>query len=209
MLKQKEDELAQAKERFQRDLDQSKAEQQAHLQSLETKINEVEANHETQNQKSQRELALRTQELAAKNAILEEEMLLKQQSQEEKEVARCILFSQTADSAIDVDAYEADQLLNASTQREEPAQTGTHQDWNPTPREGAASQSSQQTEPPSQSVNSAAATKTLQENSSPHSATKTGKRVRNAPQTKIPAVKEREKQLLTDVASVAPPGSAK
>ena len=43
VLKQKEEELAQAKERFQRDLDQSKAEHQAHLQSLETKINEVEA----------------------------------------------------------------------------------------------------------------------------------------------------------------------
>ena len=61
VIKQKEAELAQAKEKYQRDLDQSKAEHQAHLQSLETKINEVEANHETQNQKSQRELALRTQ----------------------------------------------------------------------------------------------------------------------------------------------------
>ena len=58
VIKQKEAELAQAKEKFQRDFDQSKAEHQAHLQSLETKINEVEANHETQNLKSQRELAL-------------------------------------------------------------------------------------------------------------------------------------------------------
>ena len=90
---------------------------------------------------------------------------MKQQSQEEKEVVQSILFSQTADSAIDVDAYEADHLLNAFTQREELAETGTHQDWSPTPKEGAASQSSQQREPPSQSANSAAATKTSQENS--------------------------------------------
>ena len=60
VLKQKEDEIAQAKERFQRDLDQSKADHQSHLQSLETKINEVEAIHETQNKTKQRELALRT-----------------------------------------------------------------------------------------------------------------------------------------------------
>ena len=147
----------------------NKAEQQAHFQSLETKINEVEANHEIQNQKSQREVALRTQELAAKNAILEEEMLLKQ----EKEVARSILFfslSQIAASSIYVDAYEADQLLNASTQREEHAQTGTHQDWNPTPKEGAAFQSSQHD---------------LAEKSSPHSAATTGKRVRNVQKTKV------------------------
>ena len=71
VIKQKEAELAQAKEKFQRELDQSKADHQAHLQSLETKINEVEANHETQNQKSQRELALRIQEIAAKDAALE------------------------------------------------------------------------------------------------------------------------------------------
>ena len=127
---------------------------------------------------------------------------MKQQSQEEKEVARSILFSHAAESAIDVDA---DQLLNASTQREEPAQTGTHQDWNPTPREGAASQSSQQTEPPSQAVNSAVAIKTSQENSSPHSTAKTGKRLRNAPKTKTPAAKERDEQPLPDVAEATPP----
>ena len=134
---------------------------------------------------------------------------MKHQSQEEKEVARSILFSQTAESAIDVDAYEADQLLNASTQRGEPAQTGTHQDWNPTPRERAASQSSQKTEPPSQAVNSVAAIMTSQENSSPDSAAKTGKRVRNAPKTKSPAAKERDEQPPPDVAEATPPGSAK
>ena len=108
-----------------------------------------------------------------------------------------------------MDAYKADQLLNSSTQRKEPAQTGAHQDWNPTPRKWAASQSSQQTEPPSQAVNSAAATKTSQENRSPHSAATTGKRVRNAPKTKSPAAKERDEQPLPDVAAVTPPGSAK
>ena len=191
VLKQTEAELDQAKEKFQREIDQSKADHQAHLQSLETKINEVEANHETQHQKSQRELALRMQEIAATDAALEEERLLKQQGQEEKEVAHAILFSQTADSAIDVDAFEADHLLNAFTQLEELAETGTHQDWSSTPKEGAASHSSQQREPPSQSVISAAATKTSQENSSPHSATKTGKRTRGPAKAKSPALKEK------------------
>ena len=108
-----------------------------------------------------------------------------------------------------MDAYEADHLLNAFTQREELAQTGTHQDWNPTSREGAASQSSQQMEPPSQSVNSATATNTSQENSSLHSAAKTGKRTRDPAKNKSPAPKERDEQPPPDVAEVTPPGSAK
>ena len=134
---------------------------------------------------------------------------MKQQSQEEKEVARAILFSQTADSAIDVDAEEADHLLNAFTQCEEPNPAGTHQDWNATPRGGAASQSSQQLEPPSQALNSAPAVTASQENSSPHSAAKTGKRGRGSGKAKSPAAKEREEQPLPDVAEVTPAGSAK
>ena len=50
---------------------------------------------------------------------------------------------------------------------------------------------------------------TSQENSSPHSAAKTGKRLRNAAKTKSPAAKERDEQPLPDVAEVTPPGSGK
>ena len=70
---------------------------------MENKINEVAANQETQNQRGQRDLELRSQELAAKNAALEEELLLRQQSQEEKQIAQSLLLSQPAESAIDVD----------------------------------------------------------------------------------------------------------
>ena len=42
-----------------------------------------------------------------------------------------------------------------------------------------------------------------------HSATKTGKRVRNALKTKSPAAKERDEQPPPDVAEATPPGSAK
>ena len=124
-------------------------------------------------------------------------------------MARAILFSQTADSAIDVDAEEADHLFNAATQCEEPTPAATHQDWNATSREVAASQSSQQVEPPSQALNSAPAVTASQENSSLHSAAKTGKRGRNPGTAKSPAAKEREEQPLPDVAEVTPPGSAK
>ena len=71
---------------------------------MENKINEVAANQETQNQRGQRDLEIRSQELAAKNAALEEEIQLRQQSQEEKQIARSLLLSQTAESAIDVEA---------------------------------------------------------------------------------------------------------
>ena len=71
---------------------------------MENKINEVATNQETQNQRGQRDLEFRSQELAAKNAALEEELLLRQQSQEERQIARSLLFSQTVDSAIDVEA---------------------------------------------------------------------------------------------------------
>ena len=51
-------------------------------------MNEVAANQETQNQRGQRDLELRSQELAAKNTALEEELPLRQQSQEEMQIAR-------------------------------------------------------------------------------------------------------------------------
>ena len=124
-------------------------------------------------------------------------------------MARAILFPQTADSAIDVDAEEADHLLNACTHCEEPTPAATHQDWNATPREGVASQSSHQLEPPSHASNCAPAATASQENSSPHSAAKTGKRGRGPGKAKSPAAKERDEQPLPDVAEVTPPGSAK
>ena len=58
-------------------------------------------------------------------------------------------------------------------------------------------------------MNSAAATKTSQENSSPHSAAKTGKRTRGPAKTKSPAPKEKDEQPPPDVAEVTAPGSAK
>ena len=82
---------------------------------MENKV-EIAANHETQNQRSQRDLEVKAQELAAKNAALEEELLWRQQSQEERQTAASLLLSQTADSAIDVDAdHDVEQLINAST----------------------------------------------------------------------------------------------
>ena len=137
---QKESEFAQAKDKFQRELDESKADHQEHLKNMENKINEVAANHETQNQRSQRDLELRSQELAAKNAALEEELLLRQQSQEERQTARSLLLSQTADSAIDVEAdQDLEQLINAFTQADELHTTSMQQYCNATHREGAAS----------------------------------------------------------------------
>ena len=79
VLMQKNNEMAQAREK-QRELDQSKADHQEHLKNMENKVNEIAAKHETQNQRSQRDLELKAQELAAKNAALEEELLLRQQS---------------------------------------------------------------------------------------------------------------------------------
>ena len=104
---------------------------------MENKINEVAANHETQHQRSQRDLELRSQEFAAKNAVLQEELLLRQQSQEERQTAQSLLLSQMADSVIDVDAdQDVEQLINASTQADELHTTSMQQDWNAIPREG-------------------------------------------------------------------------
>ena len=177
---------------------------------MENKINEVAANQETQNQRGQRDLELRSQELAAKNAALEDELLLRQQSQEERQIARSLLLSQTAESAIDVEAdQDVEQLINASTQGEEPNPASMQQDWNATPREGAASQSSNQPEVTSPAPNSVSPGKVSQESASPHSVGKIGKRTRGPAKTKSPAAKEREEQPVPDVPSATPPGSAK
>ena len=75
---------------------------------MEDKISEVEADHVTKKQ-SQRELELRLQDVASKNAFLESELVRRDQNQEEKEVAESILRSQEEEGAIDVDAKEAGQ----------------------------------------------------------------------------------------------------
>ena len=67
VLKQKDDELAQVKERCQRDLDKNTAAHQEHLRNMEDKISEVEADHVTKKQ-SQRELEFRLQDVASKKA---------------------------------------------------------------------------------------------------------------------------------------------
>ena len=114
---------------------------------MENKINEVAADQETQNQRGQRDLEFKSQELAAKNAALEEELLLRQQSQQERQIARALVLSQTVDSAIDVEAdQDIEQSINASTQADELLATSMQQDWNATPREGAMSLSSSQAE---------------------------------------------------------------
>ena len=55
---------------------------------MENKINEVASNQEMHNQRGRRDLELKSQELQAKNAALEEELLLRQQSQEEIQIAQ-------------------------------------------------------------------------------------------------------------------------
>ena len=102
VLRQWEEEFTQAKERYQRELDQNKASHQAHPKEIEDNIIATETNQANQSQQTQREFELTFHAYAAKNAVLEEELLLNQQSQEEKEVARAILISQTAESAIEV-----------------------------------------------------------------------------------------------------------
>ena len=77
---QKESEFAEAKEEFQRELNQKQAEHREHFKKMECKINEVASNQEMHNQKSQRDFELKAQELQAKNAALEYEVLQKQQS---------------------------------------------------------------------------------------------------------------------------------
>ena len=62
-------------------------------------------------QKGKRNVELKSQELQAKNAALEHELLQKKQSQEEVRIAQGILLSQTIDVEGD---EEIEQLINAS-----------------------------------------------------------------------------------------------
>ena len=76
-------------------------------------------------------MELKSQELHAKNAALEEELLLRQQSQEEIQIAQGILLSQTIDGAIDVEADEdVEQLINASKEAAELLAAPMQPDWN-------------------------------------------------------------------------------
>ena len=167
------------KENIQREFDQSKDYHQEHFKNMENKVNEIAASHEIQNQRSQRDLELKAQELAAKNAALEEELVLKQQSQDERQIAAALFMSQTEDGAIDLDAdQDVEQRRNASTQEEELHTASLQQDWTATPREGAASHSSNQPEVTSPVLNAPPTAQMSQESSSPPSIGKQGKRTR-------------------------------
>ena len=84
---------------------------------MENKINEVASNQETHNQKCQRDLVeFKSQEFQAKNAALEEELLLRQQIQEGVKIVQGILLSQTIDVEGD---EEIEQIINASSEAAE------------------------------------------------------------------------------------------
>ena len=171
---------------------------------MENKINEVAFNQEMRNQRGQRDLELKSQELQANNAASEEELLSRQQSQEQIRIAQGILLSQTIESAIDVEAdEEVEQLINASTEAAELLAAPLQPDWNATSREAAMSQSSHQPE-----ITSSAA-KLAQETGSPNPVSKQVKRTRGPGKSKSQAVKEREEQLSPRCASKTPSGSAK
>ena len=132
VLAQKESELAEAKEKFQRELDQKEAEHREHFKNMESKINEAASNQETHNQKGQRDLELKAQELQAKNAALEHKLLRKQQSQEEVRIAQERFFSQAIDVKGD---EEIEQLINASSEAANLLEPPLQGDWNAIPRE--------------------------------------------------------------------------
>ena len=130
--------------------------------------------------------------------------MLRQQSQEEIQIAQGILLSQTMDGAIDVEAdADVEQLINASSEAAELLAAPMQPDWNATPREAAMSQSSNQPE-----ITSSPA-KLAQETGSPNPVSKQGKRTRGPGKSKSPAVKEREEKPSPRCASKTPSGSAK
>ena len=150
---------------------------------MESKINEVASNQEMHNQKGQRDVESKAQELQAKNAALEHELLQKQHCQEELWIAQERLFSQTIDAEGD---EEIEQIINASSEAANLLEPPLQGDWNATPREAAASQSSNQPE-----ITSSPA-KLGPETCSPNPASKPVKRIRGPGKSKSPALKERE-----------------
>jgi hypothetical protein len=218
VLKQKDDELAQIKERYHRELDNNTAAHQEHLRNMENKISEVEADHDTKKQ-SQRELELRLQDVASQNALLEAELVRRDQNQEDKDIAESILRSQEEGDTIDVDAEEAKSEINATPRDDEYASTKSHQDGNITPTEGSVPQSPFQPGSASQATNQAQQAEAPQSNetltASPLSALErgllpkpVGKRVRGLGKAKSPAAKAKEDSPLPDMAGVTPPGPA-
>lgn len=218
MLKQKDDELAQIKERYQRELHNNTVAHQEHLRNMENKISEVEADHDTKKH-SQRELELRLQDVASKHAILEAELVRRDQHQEEKDIAESILRSQEEGGTIDVDTEEAKSEINATPRDDEYALTKSHQDGNITIIEGSVPQSPFQPGSASQATNQAQQAEATQSSemltASPLSAFErgllpkpVGKRVRGLGKAKSPAAKAKEDSLLPDMAGVTPPGFA-
>ena len=109
--------------------------------------------------------------------------------------------------------------MNASPRDDELASTVPHQDWNATPTEGNAPQSSYQADSSSQASNSAQPAEASQGTdaftASFLSAVERGllpkpasKRVRGPGKAKSPAAKAKEDSPLPDIAGVTPPGPA-
>ena len=100
---------------------------------MESKINEVASNQEMHNQKGQRDVESKAQELQAKNAALEHELLQKQEGQEEVRIAQERFFFQTIDVEWD---EEIEQLINASSEAANLLEPPLQGDWNVTPLPG-------------------------------------------------------------------------
>ena len=219
VLKQKDDEMAQIKERYQRELDKNTAAHQEHLRNMETKISEVEADHDTKKH-SQRELELKLLDIANKNAILEAELIRRDQDQEERANAESILRSQEEENTIDLDSEEAKIDVSATPRDEEQALTTSRLEGNITPTEGSVPQSPFQpgsvTYPTDQSQHAEVAQSSESMNSLTFSASErgllpkpVGKRGRGPAKAKSPAAKAKEDSLaMLDMAGVTPPGPA-
>ena len=80
VLVQKESERAETKDNVQKAFYQRQGEHREHFKNMESEINEVHvvSNQEMHNQKGQRDFELKAQEIQAKNAALEHELLQKQ-----------------------------------------------------------------------------------------------------------------------------------
>ena len=83
-------------------------------------------------------------------------------------MARAILISQTAESAIEVEAEEEEQLTHATVQSEAPSMRAAQQDWGATPRD-QSSQNTAPTDVPTPPVGITQSTKSSQEANSPFS----------------------------------------
>ena len=157
--------------------------------------------------------------MASKNAILEAELIRRDQDQEEKANAESILRSQEEENTIDLDSEEAKIDVSATPRDEEQALTTSRLEGNITPTEGSVPQSPFQPgsiSHPTNQVQQAEATQSSEMlTASPLSAFErgllpkpVGKRVRGPGKAKSPAAKAKEDSRLTDMAGVTPPGLA-